>query len=190
MKRLFLLLLSLCFVAGLSCCGRGDESVVVSDDPEEDAAIDLVLHVGVVVDAEVVNIRQSASLDGRILDTVRRGELFEILESGILDAEGNSWVQIRYRGESAFVSQAYLYSFEWQENSQITIGQVLERDVYIYDAASLDAVVLYRSYKGEPLLLYEAVDEDWYRVFYPHGDAFVRSEQIRIEQTTIKDMLL
>lgn len=191
MKRLFLLLLLFCFVIVLNCCVREEEPEVSLAGAENGAsAIDSTLTVGIVADAEVVNIRQVASLEGRILDTARRGEMFEVLESGILDTEGNSWMKIRYRGESAFISTAYLYPFEWKESMEISIGQVLSKDVYIYDAVNPEAVVLYRAYKGEPLLLYEAVDGDWYRIFYPHSDAFVRTDQICIENTTVKELLL
>lgn len=53
--------------------------------------------------SSLVNIRDAASEDARVIDTVEEGTEFEILE--ILD---NGWTKIIYDGQEAYISSAYV----------------------------------------------------------------------------------
>ena len=185
MKKL--LALSLLFVILSFCgCGRAGGNDDLSSAQSEAVSI---LDIGVISGAEVVNIRQSASLEGRILDTARRGEIFAVLDKRIEDEKGGCWVRVRYRGESAFIHDDYLYQMVWSTDTPITIGKVNDSDAYLYRAADEDSEKLYRAYQGEPLILFTTDQEDWCKAFYPNGAAFIPADQVSQETTSIEELL-
>jgi len=185
MKKLFALCLLL-LAFSLFACSPTQEN---ADSGLTQSAGGEILEFGIITDAEVVNIRQSASMEGRILDTARRGEFFLVEDSGLADDEGNLWVKIRYRGESAFVHSEYIFQMVWEENTTLNMGEVLERDVYVYSEPSTDSEILYRTYKGEPLILYAAEDADWYRIFYSRGEAYIPAGQIAVRSVDVNALL-
>ncbi|MDO4733212.1 MAG: SH3 domain-containing protein, partial [Bacillota bacterium] len=149
----------------------------------------VTLDVGIIVDAEVVNIRQSPSMEGRILDTTRRGEFFLVEEKELLDEEGEAWVKIRYRGESAYVYSEYLHQMVWNTDILVNMAEVLERDVMVYAEPDSESEVLYRAYKGEPMLLYSSGDADWCKVFYSGKEAYVPADQLSVKKVSILELL-
>ncbi len=194
MKKLliWMMLLSLCCLP--ACKDQEPPLPEETNGPAagEQAAAATLLRIGMVAHAEVVNIRQQASTEGRILDTARRGDLFEVQESGIAGSDGLTWALINYRGARAYISESYLYISEWQDQQSLILAVIAKTDspVYIRAAARSDAEVLYSAFRGEQMIVTDqAAAEGWYQVFYPDGAAYVEARYTEIKETAINDAL-
>lgn len=187
MKKLLPLLL--CVLLLFTGCGKDTEA---DNPPAADAADDAptaevqMLLVGAIVDSEVVNIRHQASTDGRILDTARRGQMFEILD------QTDGWCQVSYRGDIAYISASYLYQQEWQEGAQILLGVINEQGerANVRAAANTDAAVLLTAMKGEQFIVSQQdYSEGWHQVQYKGHAAYISADYLTVSETTIDQAL-
>jgi len=187
MKKLLLLML---MVGGLFClcaCGANEseegtaaDAPVLPDVPVQSVPVQL----GMVVDASVVNIRQQPSLEGRILDTALRGELFKVLQT---TADG--WCEVFYRGDTAYISKDFLYVEEVFSDDQILLGTITE-SVNVREDANPEATVLYTAEKNEQVLVTDGKRSDgWYEIDYNGISAFVSTECVALHMEVVEQVI-
>jgi|GEM_PF-4381462 len=194
MTRLLLTLLLICLCCLTACGGAGEPTPGPAGEAAAGAAEEerATLRVGMVSHGEVVNIRQQPTTESRILDTARRGDLFQVQESGIAGGDGNTWALINYRGANAYISESYLYISEWQDQQPLTIAVIAntEAKVYIRGSARADGEVLYSAFRGEQMIVTDQeTSPGWYQIFYPDGAAYVEAQYAELTETTINDAL-
>ena len=91
MKKL-LLISALLLLTLFSGCSQPPGQEPEAPNPEETTSTESrILNVGIICGAETVNVRQTPSMDGEILNTVQRGQMFTVLEKEVLDEEKESW---------------------------------------------------------------------------------------------------
>lgn len=122
------------------------------------------------VTANGLHIRDSASLNGKIVGTVNKGQSFSIL------AEVNNWAKIEYAsGKNGWVSSLYIEKSS--SNSAASSGQavkestvtILESGTNLRKSPSLQADVVKRANKGEQFEITK-VDNQWYKIKLANGD--------------------
>ena len=189
---IFLLLFSCIFV--MASCGK-KESSVVEDTPSADAPSGQTVNAekslaAILTGAEIVNIRLEPTTDSRIIDTVRRGELFRVLETEIQEAPGKSWAKIIIKGSSAYISESFISYIDYSDEDTILLGRIVNTDTFVNIRTddSMDAAVLYQAKKGEQVLIVEKnASQGWHKVFYPETDAYVAAEYVSLEEAQIID---
>lgn len=180
MKKVLFLFLALLLLSG---CNRGADN---NGSATEDDAPQLT--VGIVYHANAVSIRGGPSMDYRIIDTVRRGGMCQIINYD----EQQEWQEISYRGETAYISSEYLFAGEWESGSELLLATVASSNmVNVRAAADLNSAVLFQALKGEQYIVNTSDQGDgWTGISFPEGEGYIRSEFITTRKTTIDDALL
>lgn len=193
MKRrvLLCLVMLLCFCLLCAGCGKApDAEADAPPAPDAQEPLDQpakMLRIGAVVDAVVVNVRIEPSTDARILDTVQRGDMLEVV-SGPSDG----WCEVRCRGDLAYISADYLYISEWKDGTVVTVGTVDGGDgaVNVRKSPSTTGDILFVAEKNEHfLLLEENSSQGWHQVSYRGEAAYISAEFLTLKRTTINDAL-
>ncbi len=178
-KLLFPLIAAVLLLAACSASpeGPGENSTGENEQPQ-------LLAVGTVYNADVVNIRMEPDDEARILDTVSRGEMFEVVN---YDPEA-SWQQLRYRGETAYIHSEYIYLQEWESGTQVDIGTITGDGeiVNVYRHPWPESEVVMHALKGTKFVVV-TFDEGsgWYQVGFPNGIGYVEPQYLQIRSTTI-----
>ncbi len=155
-------------------------------EPLEDAQKVSTVQVGMVVDGAVVNIRIEPSTEGRILDTVQRGALLEVVsgpEAG--------WYEVRCRGDIAYVNADYLYVSEWLTDKPVTVGTVTGSDaVNVRQTPSTSGNILFTAAENDQFIVLQAnSSEGWHQVSYRGGSAYISTEYLTLTEATIGELL-
>jgi uncharacterized protein YgiM (DUF1202 family) len=182
MKRLLILLLAVLIV--FSGCSRG----AANDESAEDESA-RQLTVGIIYNANAVSIRLGPGTDYRIIDTVRRGGMCEIIDYN----EDADWQEISYRGETAYISSDYLFATTWQSGDKLIIATINSTNmVNVRATPDISGEVLFLALEGEQYIVSEQDNgSGWIEISYPGGDlGYISSEYMHIRETTIDDALL
>jgi len=188
MKKAVLLMLCLVLFVFAGCSNNDADPSLENEQQQEEITQGELIWVGTICDAAVVNVRIEPDANSRIVDSVLRGEMFEIQNYN----ENDEWHNILCRGDSAYVSGKYMYVMEWEENAPIKIGTVYGSDevICIHSRADLNSSVVLGSLKGEKyLVLPNKADEDWYVVGFPGGSGYIPRQYLEVEDTTIRNAL-
>ena len=182
MKKLLLVLIAAALV--LTAC---------SQEPDDDTSLNgetpggetpQILTVGTVYNADVVNIRMEPDDQASILDTVSRGEMFEIVD---YDPQAQ-WQRLNYRGETAYISSDYIYMQEWESGTQVDIGTIVGDGsiVNVYRHPWPESDVVLNALKGAKFVVV-TIDEEsgWYQVGFPDGVGYIEPQYLDIRSTTI-----
>ena len=134
--------------------------------------------------ADVVHIRMEPDDQARILDTVSRGEMFEIVD---YDPQAQ-WQRLNYRGETAYISSDYIYMQEWESGTQVDIGTIVGDGsiVNVYRHPWPESDVVLNALKGAKFVVV-TIDEEsgWYQVGFPDGVGYIEPQYLDIRSTTI-----
>lgn len=190
MKPLILLFLILCLLS-FGACGNDEPAetpLEPAPPPQQPAEEPTLLDVATVVDAIVVNVRMEPNTEARILDTVRRGEMFEII--GL--SEDGQWYRIFFHGDPAYISADYIYPAQWPEGEALTLGRVINAEgaVNVRASASTSGEILLAAQDHEQFVVTAADSgSGWHQLSYQGEPAYISAEFLLLEQTTIDQVL-
>ncbi|MGG7619766.1 SH3 domain-containing protein [Bacillus coreaensis] len=120
------------------------------------------------ITATTLNVRSTGSLSGKIVGTVSKGQVFDIL------AEENNWAKIKLKnGQLGWVASWYLSKeqsstttkVDVEENSTVTI---LYNGTNIRKSATTNSSVISRANAGEAFTVF-SVQNDWYEIQLKNG---------------------
>ena len=182
MKRVLLQILALALL--LAACGNTSSLDQNVDDEGQTENEAVMLNVGTVCHADVVNVRMEPDASGRIIDTASRGELFEVINY----AKDKDWQEVRCQGERAYISSEYLYVVEWNSAEQFAIGTVSGSSgmIKIYNIPSREGTVVLTAFKGAKFMVTSPEAENgWYKVGFPEGVGYIEEQNLQVQTTTL-----
>jgi N-acetylmuramoyl-L-alanine amidase len=123
------------------------------------------------ITATTLNLRSSASLNGSVIGTVKKGQRFKIVE------EMNNWAKLEIKANNyGWVAGWYLD----KSSSEITApkGQavndstisILHNGTNIRKSSSLESDVMYRANEGETFTV-KSLHNNWYEILLPNGSS-------------------
>ena len=135
-----------------------------------------------------VYLRGSASLNGRILDTLYKGATPLYLNESKQDSRGVTWYYVRANGGAGWVSSKYAKLRSVSSSGAATSRQVeiTGRQVYVRYAPSLSGKTMDVLYKGETAIYLEQSSVDsrgvtWYNVRTDSGAGWVSSKYATVK---------
>lgn len=120
------------------------------------------------VDAGRLNFRTSASLGARIIDTLSRGDIVQVLE------KGTAWHKVRYGGKEGYMYAAYL------KISSSTFGKVTGSILNVRKGPSTSTQKLDRLERGDIVEIIEK-GTSWHKIRYQSSVAYVYAKYIEIQ---------
>ena len=135
-----------------------------------------------------VYLRGSASLNGRILDTLYKGATPLYLNESKQDSRGVTWYYVRANGGAGWVSSKYAKLRSASANTATDSRQVTitGRQVYVRREPSLSGKTMDVLYKGETAIYLEQSSVDsrgvtWYNVRTDSGAGWVSSKYATVK---------
>ena len=135
-----------------------------------------------------VYLRGSASLNGRILDTVTKGSTLLYLNDSSTDSRGVTWYYVRANGGAGWVSSKYarLRSASTPDVPQTRYIEITGRQVYLRQEPSLSGNTVDVLYKGDTVMYLDQSSVDsrgvtWYYVRANGGTAWVSSKYAKMK---------
>ncbi len=119
------------------------------------------------VNASAVNFRQSPSTGSKILKTLSRGEVVQILESG------TTWHKVKHGGIEGYMFAQYITP------SSTLYGTVSASVLNVRSSASTSASVLGRLVKDETVEITQA-GSTWHKIRYRSSTAYVYASYIKL----------
>lgn len=140
------------------------------------------------ITGDQVYLRGSASLNGRILDTLYKGSTPLYLNESKQDSRGVTWYYVRANGGAGWVSSKYAKLRSASANTGTDSRQVTitGRQVYMRSEPSLSGKTMDVLYKGETAIYLEQSSVDsrgvtWYNVRTDSGAGWVSSKYATIK---------
>lgn len=127
-----------------------------------------------------VYLRGSASLNGRILGTLYKGDTPTYLNESKQDSRGVTWYYVRANGSAGWVSSKYA-KLRASSDTEIRYAEITGRQVYVRSEPSLSGKTMEVLYKGEKVVYLEKSSVDsrgvtWYNVRADSGAGWVSSK--------------
>ena len=119
------------------------------------------------VNANRVNMRQTAGLSGRILNTLSRGETVQVLE------QGGEWHKIKHGGTEGYMFAQYL------DISSVTYGTVTVATLNVRSSASTSSAILGKLSKNDVVEITQR-GTTWHKIKYKSGSAYVYASYIKL----------
>ena len=140
------------------------------------------------ITGDQVYLRGSASLNGRILDTLYKGSTPLYLNESKQDSRGVTWYYVRANGGAGWVSSKYAKLRSASANTGAYSRQVVitGRQVYMRREPSLSGKTMEVLYKGETAIYLEQSSVDsrgvtWYNVRTDSGAGWVSSKYATVK---------
>ena len=140
------------------------------------------------ITGDQVYLRGSASLNGRILDTLYKGSTPLYLNESKQDSRGVTWYYVRANGGAGWVSSKYAKLRSASANTGADSHQVVitGRQVYMRREPSLSGNTMEVLYKGETAIYLEQSSVDsrgvtWYNVRTDSGAGWVSSKYATVK---------
>ena len=140
------------------------------------------------ITGDQVYLRGSASLNGRILDTLYKGSTPLYLNESKQDSRGVTWYYVRANGGAGWVSSKYAKLRSASANTGADSRQVVitGRQVYMRREPSLSGKTMEVLYKGETAIYLEQSSVDsrgvtWYNVRTDSGAGWVSSKYATVK---------
>ena len=126
------------------------------------------------VNVSSVNVRSSASTDGKVITRASRGENVEVLGSS------GDWYKVKYSGETGYIRKDMLVEGKTATSSSSTpTATVTGSSVNIRKSASTGAVVLKRVEKGT-VLEAVSISDGWVKVKYSGETGYVSADYVKV----------
>jgi uncharacterized protein YgiM (DUF1202 family) len=120
------------------------------------------------VDASALNFREGATTRSRVIDTLKRGDVVQLIE------EGSAWHKVRYGGKEGYMYAKYL------DVSTAVYGKVTTSYLNVRKGASTSYSIIGRLSKGDVVQIVSKGSK-WYKIVYKSGVAYVYASYIDIQ---------
>ena len=120
------------------------------------------------VNASALNFRAEASLSSKVIDTLSRGDVVQVLE------KGDMWYKVRYGGRDGYMYARYL------KISTATYGQVTASVLNVRSGASTKTNILGRLGRGDIVEILSK-GTSWHKIRYGSTTAYVYAAYIKIQ---------
>lgn len=132
------------------------------------------------ITGDQVYLRGSASLNGRILDTLYKGSTPLYLNESKQDSRGVTWYYVRANSGAGWVSSKYA-KLRASSDTKTRYAEITGRQVYTRSEPSLSGKTMEVLYKGEKVVYLEKSSVDsrgvtWYNVRTDSGAGWVSSK--------------
>ena len=117
------------------------------------------------VNASALNFREGPSTSYKVIDTLRRGDIVQVLE------QSGSWYKVKYSGRTGYMYAKYL-SVSSAEYGTVTAGVLNVRK-----GPSTSYAVLGKVTRGDSVLI-TGKSGNWYKIAYKSGTAYVYASYI------------
>ena len=125
---------------------------------------------------ENLNLRDQASLTGKILMTIPKGKTVTILA----EKDENGWYKVSYGGKTGYVSGSYLTTSPSGSTTITTKTGTATENLNLRNQASLSGKILTTIPKGKTVTILSEKDENgWYKVSYDGKTGYAISNYIK-----------
>ena len=182
---LVLIMLLSVFCAACAKDALNDDTTNDSSVAEGQDVLPAKIKVGIVVDADLVNIRQEAGMEGRILDTASRGAAFKI--NGLSD--DGKWYEVFCRGDKAYISTDYLWVDEWSTDDTFYVASIIENSTNVLIRPDVSAAVVFTAYKNNRFVLLDSsAANGWYKLSYKANTAYINESHVMIKECAMEEV--
>lgn len=120
------------------------------------------LNIGT-INSNSVNVRSTASLDGKIVGKLAKGDSVTVI------SQKSNWAEINFSGGRAWVSSQFVQFQGKQEPSSSSLaGTITAATLYVHDEASLNGKIVAKVYKGNNFPIIEDAN-NWTKIEYKSG---------------------
>ena len=117
------------------------------------------------VNASALNFREGPSTSYKVIDTLKRGNIVQILE------QGESWYKVKYGGRTGYMYAKYL------RVSSAEYGKVTAGILNVRKGPSTSYAVLGKLSRGDTVMI-TGKSGNWYKIAYKSGTAYVYASYI------------
>ena len=117
------------------------------------------------VNASALNFREGASTSYKVIDTLKRGDIVQVLE------QGSSWYKVKYGGRTGYMYAKYL------SISSADYGTVTAGILNVRKGPSTSYEVLGKVTRGDTVMI-TGKSGNWYKIAYKSGTAYVYASYI------------
>ena len=167
---------------------------------EEEEEPEVVVVVTKVKTTDVVNVRSSDSMEADKLGKTSKGQILELVEERL-----NGWSKVIFEGKEGFIKTEFLQAEETEmqvntQGSHIAGAETaivetegfpkkgkLTDTVNVRKTASTEADIIALLTKGSEVEVLEQYNNGWSKINHTKGEAYIKSEFIKLEETTSSD---
>ena len=160
---------------GAALCNQDYVKTVFAEESRPSALLERS-SLKIAITMENLNLRDKASLTGKILMTVPKGKTVTILS----EKDENGWYKVSYDGKTGYVSGSYLTTSTSSSTTITTKTGTATENLNLRNQASLSGKILTTIPKGKTVTILSEKDENgWYKVSYDGKTGYAISNYIK-----------
>lgn len=131
-------------------------------------------HITMQCNTNKLNIRRGPSTSEQVIGALKQGDKIDVVEK-----LGNNWSKIKYNNGYAYVSTLYLTKVPSNNTStNSTIMKCTSRSLNVRSGPSTNDIILGNIKNGDRVEVIYKVNNDWYKIKYNDGYAYVSSHYL------------